>query len=156
MRLVNSASIQHTRQRALLRRGYCKVPGAFDCYPHFGVGAVVGSKWRLPFLRSTIALGLIHVVCYGNQLWAGEIISEGFAFVATPGCCAGLPSVRQRHKMIDIHIRRRGPRRPIKGAIPPPTHSRTTGRVLHHVGPIPFEHYLPGIAGPRLSTPVRE
>lgn len=57
--------------------------------------------------------------------------------------------------MIDIHIRRQRPRRPIIGTIPPPAHGGA-GRVLNHVRPVPLQYHFPGIAGAGLRAPVRE
>lgn len=67
-----------------------------------------------------------------------------------------LPSIAQRHHMIDIDIRSLVLRLALKGAVPRPADGGAVGRVLDHVLAVTLQHHFARVAGPVLSIPGGE
>jgi hypothetical protein len=66
-----------------------------------------------------------------------------------------LPSIAQRHHVINVNIRSQCPRRPIIRTVPSAT-DRGAGRILDHIGPIPLQHHFSRVACPGLGNPMGE
>lgn len=64
-----------------------------------------------------------------------------------------LPSIAQRHHVVNINIGSGCPGCAIKWTVPPATDSGAAG-ILHHVGAVTLQHHFSGVASSGLGAPV--
>jgi hypothetical protein len=76
------------------------------------------TKWWLPGIWRLVTLGLVDVVCDGNELRVGQVIGELLASGRSPGVGTRLPGVGERNDVVDIDIGGGGPGGTVKWRVP--------------------------------------
>jgi len=99
-------------ERVCKSRLLCRVDGqavvVLDLNPSNDVGAFEGVERRKPSGGVFVALGLVEVVCDGDQLRLSEVVGELLAAICCPITGSTDPGFLQRNYVVDVEVGSQG------------------------------------------------
>ena len=97
--------VERVRESGLLGGVNGQTVVVLDLNPSDDVVALEGIERGEPGGGVLIALGLVEVVCDGNQLWLSKIVGELFATSGGPTAGSADPGFLQRHEVVlETHL----------------------------------------------------